>query len=132
MKIKVLLDTNFLMIPGEYTVDIFSEISRLLSVPYDVCIFEETLSELSKIASSRKKDSGSAKIAIKLIKQKNLKRLENSLKNGSDYIDDIIINSITDGFVVCTQDKGLKKRIKAKFKDVKIITLKSKRYLGFD
>ncbi len=130
-KVKVVLDTNFLMIPGQFKVDIFEEIKKLMDHPYELCIFKETIDELNKIASTNNKHKTAAKIALKLIKQKNLKSLENSFKKGEIYIDDIILNSVDEHMIVCTQDRELKKTLKAKFNKIRIISLKSQKYLGF-
>ncbi len=124
-KIRVIIDTNFLMIPGQNKIDIFEEIKRLMTTPYQLCIFKETIDELSNIAIGKGKDSGNAKIALKLIKQKNLKTLKNSSTENS-YIDEIILSNITDSDTVCTQDKALKRLLKHKFPKIRIITLNRK------
>lgn len=124
-KIRVIIDTNFLMIPGQNKIDIFEEIKRLMTTPYQLCIFKETIDELSNIAISKGKDSGNAKIALKLIKQKNLKTLKNSSTENS-YIDEIILSNITDSDIVCTQDKALKRLLKHKFPKIRIITMNRK------
>lgn len=124
-KIRIILDTNFLMIPGQNKIDIFEDIKRLMTSPYQLCIFKETIDELSKIASGKGKDSSNAKVALKLIKQKNLKTLKNSSTEDS-YIDNIILGNITDSDIICTQDKALKRLLKSKFPKIRIITLNRK------
>ncbi|MEM4638153.1 MAG: nucleotide-binding protein [Candidatus Woesearchaeota archaeon] len=124
MKKRIILDTNFLMIPPQYKIDIFQEIKKIMNEPYEMCVFKETITELKKIASGKGKDSSNAKVALLLIKQKNLKSLKNSHNLG--YVDDIILNNITDEDIVCTQDKALKKRLKEKYPNIQIITLNKK------
>ncbi len=124
-KIRVILDTNFLMVPGQNNIDIFEDINRLMTTPYQICIFKETIDELSKIALGKGKDSSNAKVALKLIKQKNLKTLKNSSTEDS-YIDNIILGNITDSDIICTQDKALKRLLKSKFPKIRIITLNRK------
>lgn len=131
-KVKIILDTNFLMLPGQSRIDIFDDIKELMVEPYELCIFKATINELNKIASSKKKDSINAKIALELIKQKNLKTLKNSSIEEETYIDDIILKNIDNSHILCTQDKALKRLIKAKNKKIKIITLKSRNKLGFE
>jgi len=123
------LDTNFLLIPGQFKMDIFEEIRNIMNEPYDLCIFQETIQELSNIAEKASKDKNNAKIALMLIKQKNLKSLKNSSIEKS-YIDRIILSNIDSKCIVCTQDQALKRLLKAKFKGLRIITLKSKKHLA--
>ena len=103
-----------------------------MDTPYDLCIFKATIEELSKIAVSKKKDSVNAKVALELIKQKNLKILKNSLNETETYIDDIIFTNIDESYILCTQDKALKRLIKSKNKKIRIITVKSRNKLGFE
>jgi rRNA-processing protein FCF1 len=124
-KTRVILDTNFLMIPSQNKIDIFEEIKRLMMTPYQVCIFKGTFAELEKIAKGGSRDKNNAKVALKLIKQKNLKTLKNSSIEES-HVDDIILDNITDSDIVCTQDKALKRLLTQKFPKMKIITLNRK------
>ena len=124
-KTRVILDTNFLMIPGQNKIDVFEEIKHLMTTPYQLCIFKETVDELEKIAKGGTRDKINAKVAIKLIKQKNLKTLKNSSTEVS-HVDDIILGNITDSDIVCTQDKALKRLLRHKFPKIKIITLNRK------
>ena len=142
--IRVILDTNFLLIPGQFKVDIFDEIKKLMNCPYKMYIFKATFNELEKIASKKSKDSPNAKIALKLIKQQNLKTLENSQNSSNSstnhkleraneyYVDAILLENVTNLDIVCTQDADLKRVLKQRFKKLKIITLKNKKYLHFD
>ncbi|HIH31375.1 TPA: hypothetical protein HA235_01580 [Candidatus Woesearchaeota archaeon] len=129
MGTRIVLDTNFLLIPGQFKIDIFEEIRNIMNEPYDLCIFQETIQELSNIAEKASKDKNNAKIALMLIKQKNLKSLKNSSIEKS-YIDRIILSNIDSKCIVCTQDQALKRLLKAKFKGLRIITLKSKKHLA--
>jgi len=120
------------MIPEQFKVDIFEELKQLMDTPYELCIFAATIEELTKISSTSNKDKPAAKVGLSLIKQQNLKILPNSFKNtgGEEhYIDAIILNTAKSSDIVCTQDKDLKRNLKAH--DVKIITLKIRKRLGF-
>ena len=48
---KIILDTNFLLIPAQFNVDIFSEIERICDFQYQLCIVDKTLSELILVVS---------------------------------------------------------------------------------
>ncbi len=126
---RIVLDTNFLMIPAQFKVDIFSELNRLMIEPYEMFAFDSTIDELEKISSGKRKDRNAAKVALQLIKQKNLKRLHNSIHG---YTDDFILEGVTNKDIVCTQDLALKRRLKIKHKGIAFINLKSKKYLDFE
>lgn len=128
-KKKVIIDTNFLMIPGELGIDIFSEIDRLIDESYVLCIMEATQKELQKIVEKHraKKKGFNAKLAYIMIHQKKIKVITHT----EDYADDAIVSfaSSKDCFV-CTQDKELKNRLKNT--KAKVIVLKQKKYLDFE
>jgi len=129
LKKKVILDTNFLLIPGQFKVDIFTEIERVMNEPYNLCIIDKTINELKGIEIYGKtKDRNAVKLAIaliqNLIKQKSLKTI-NSYSRKS--VDDIIVKKSDKNVYVATQDKELKKRVKEH--QGRIITLKQKKYL---
>ncbi len=123
---KIFLDTNFLLIPVQFKVDIFEELERIAENQPEIIILEPILGELEKISETgNTKDKTAAKVALQLIKQKHLKVVPSSFKKP---VDDIIVMAVKEGDFVATQDKELKKRLKAK--KVGIITLKNKSYLA--
>ena len=126
MKKQVILDTNFLLIPGQFKVDIFTEIERILNEPFELCIIDKSLKELNGLAAAGKeKDKFAAKLAIVLAIQKNLKTLHSS---GSDKsVDDIIVNKADGNTYVATQDKALRERLVSK--KARIIGLRQQKYL---
>jgi rRNA-processing protein FCF1 len=128
--LRIIMDTNFLLIPAQFKVDIFQEIKRIVNVPYHVYIHESSIDELGKIASGNSKDRVNANIALALIKQKNLKRLHNSFNK--KYTDDLLLECVTSKDMVCTQDRELKQRLKKAHKGIKLIILRSKKYLDFE
>ena len=121
---KILLDTNFLLIPVQFKVDIFAEIDRIMDEPYRLYVLEKSIEELKKIVKEQKgKHKEAANIALKLIKQKSLNTIKNST---NDSVDDIIVE-IGEEYTIATQDKELKQRLKEK--NIKVITLRGKKYL---
>ena len=126
-KKKVIIDTNFLLIPGQFRVDIFSEIERILDVPFEFCIVEKTMDELQRIVmSAGARDRAAAKLATVLAIQKGLKRLHLS-KGKASADDDIVAESGADTYVA-TQDAALRRRVRQR--GAKIIGLRQKKYLS--
>jgi rRNA-processing protein FCF1 len=107
MRSKVIIDTNGLMIPGQFGIDIFSELEQLGFFSYIVP--SASVKELERIASAgRSKDRAAAKIALSL-----LNRCTIIDKNG--YADNIIIDLAVDmDAAVLTNDTELKKRLCSK------------------
>ena len=128
-KTKVILDTNFLLIPGEFGVDIFSEINRIMIEPYEVCILKKSMDELEILIQrmGKKKEALNAKLGFIMAKQKGLKTLRSS---SEAYADDELLEFVKanpKGVVVATQDAELKKKILNA--SGRIIELKQKSHL---
>ena len=124
---KILLDTNFLLIPPQFKVDIFSEIERICYFNYKLYILDRTVDELENIIKKQKgKSKEAAKLALKIIKLKGIEKIKT--EKGID-VDAAIIEAAKKGFIVATQDKILKKRLK--MQNIPVITLRQKKYLIF-
>ena len=122
---KILLDTNFLLIPSQFNIDIFSEINRIMLEKYQLFILDKTIDELKSLIkdkSQKQKDKRAARLGLQLAKAKNLKIIKTREKLP---VDDLIVKS--KDYIVATQDIELKRRLKAK--KVKIITLRAKKKL---
>ncbi len=118
---KVIIDTNGLMMPGQFGVDVFSELKRL---GFDSCfVAAASVRELEKIyLHGRGKDRSAAKIALSL-----LDRCTIIEKNGP--ADDVILGLALDMDAAClTSDTGLKKRLCSK--GVTIVHLREKTRLS--
>ena len=119
---KIILDTNFLLIPYQFHVDIFSEIDRIILEKYRLYIVDKTIDELKKIIKDKEqkgKHKLAATLALQLIKAKDVKIIKTKQDKS---VDDIIAN--LEGYTIATQDIGLKKRLKCR-----IITLRAKKTL---
>ncbi|PIN81422.1 nucleotide-binding protein [Candidatus Woesearchaeota archaeon CG10_big_fil_rev_8_21_14_0_10_32_9] len=128
-KTKVILDTNFVLIPGELGVDIFTELHYLLSEPYDLFILDKSEEELKTIIQreGKRKSGFYAKLGLILIKQKNLKTLSSST---SKYADEALLDLAQknpEKTIIATQDKNL--RLKLKKVGARVIQLRQKKHL---
>jgi hypothetical protein len=123
---KVIIDTNFLLIPYQFKVDIFSEIRRICNVKYDVFVLDKTVGELERIIGKQGgKHREAAKLALGLLKSKGVKVIET---REDKVVDDIIVELANrKEHIVATQDKGLKRRLKTK--GIPVITLRQRQYL---
>ncbi|MBI3034263.1 nucleotide-binding protein [Candidatus Woesearchaeota archaeon] len=131
MPVKVILDTNFLLIPGQFGVDIFSEIRRICDFSHEICILDRTVDELRGIIALQKgRDKAAASLALQLVKSENARILDSKtaiFKN----VDKIILEiACREKVVVATQDKLLKSGL-AKLK-TRVIVLRQKKYLKLE
>ena len=123
---KILLDTNFLLIPYQFKVDIFAQIDRIMHFQYKIFVLDKSVEELKKVIEGQKgKSKDAAKIALKLIAIKNI----GIIKTESDKkTDDIILDIAKEvKYIVATQDKDLKRRLINQ--GIEVIVLRQKKIL---
>ena len=129
----IILDTNFLMIPGSLKVDIFSEIERIMEESYHICVLDATIVELNKIINEQTgKHKSAAKLALGLIMHKKLKVIRtkslNMPENSKNTIaDDSLLTISGEDTIIATQDQELKKSLLERGN--KIIILRGKKHL---
>lgn len=119
---KFILDTNFLLIPGQFGVDIFSELSKFGKPEF--CTLNLVVKELEKLSLKKGFDGRAANLALELIKEKGIHVFEAG-KGSTDRGLEALAG--TGVYIVCTQDRALIKRLKNK--GLKAITLRQKKYL---
>ncbi|MBN1502476.1 DNA-binding protein [Candidatus Woesearchaeota archaeon] len=122
---RIILDTNFLLIPYNFHVDIFAEIDRICHFPYQLVVLDATINELKRIIErQRGRHRDAAKFALLLINKKDLYTPANSTEH---IADDVIVEIADKDTIVATQDKVLGKRLKEK--NIRRIVLRNKKYL---
>jgi rRNA-processing protein FCF1 len=125
---KVILDTNFLLIPGQFHVDIFEDIAHIMTEPYELCIIDMSLDELNGLTEKGSgKDKAAAKLGLDLLKAKDVKVLKTEKNLNTDKM--IVETAKSPDFIVATQDQALKQELKQN--NVQIIVLRQKKHLTF-
>jgi len=125
---KIIIDTNFLMIPSEFGVDIFSELENMGK--NELYVLEETLDELKNIIGTQGGNPGkAAKLGLELIKHKKVNIIPSeNITEKHKNVDAIIIGTAKKGdFTVATQDTALKAKLRQN--NVPLIILRQKKYL---
>lgn len=125
MKVAI-LDTNFLLIPHQFKIDIFTELNYLLEEHKKV-LSSATVNELDGISKKMSKAGLAARFAKKILEKHPEIDVIPTKLNADDFI--VAYSKEHDRVVVCTNDIRLKRRINRI--RVKIITLKSKSRIGF-
>lgn len=108
---KILLDTNFLVAPFQFSFAVFDEIERLYPV-HELYTLDDALNEAKSIEEG--KYGGLVK---QLIDNQGIEVLETE---GEGSVDDLIVE-VSDEFVVATNDKELKQRLLDRGREVLII-----------
>lgn len=121
---KVLLDTNFLLVPYQFKIDIFREIDELLEVPHSFVVPTGVVKELEKLSKGRGKEGAAARFALKLLKAREYEGVE----SGGDVDSWILEYAVKEGVVVATNDRPL--RVKLKKNRVKVVSLLSRAKIG--
>ncbi len=125
MPVAVVLDTNFLLLPFQRTIDIEMGIEGLLEAPHFFVTLSQCVDELKEMASKQRKFSPAARAALSLISKHGF-----VVEKGFPGVPD---NSLLDyckakNAVLCTLDAGLRR--KAKSAGIRVIFLRDKGHLA--
>ncbi len=118
---RVILDTNFLMAATQFKTNIFSGLRG-----HKVFVSRNIIRELNELSSKKGKNAKAAKIALQLIKRKGLKVLISKERN----TDKSLIQYSKRGYVIATQDRALRDKIKKS--GAKVIYIRQKKYLELE
>jgi hypothetical protein len=126
MKKILVLDTNFLLIPYGFKIDIFGELYRLVEGAYTIVVPTVVKQELEKIASRKGRHALGARLALKLL---DVHAKEIEFVESGGYADRWILTYAKEKrAIVCTNDTAL--RMKSKRADLRTITMKSRAKIG--
>ncbi len=128
MPVQIILDTNFLLIPGQFRVDIFSELFRICSFRYELCVLDSSIGELKGIiGSANGRDKAAARLALQLVKAKKVRILSPKTATFKNVDETIIDLAAKNQAIAATQDKELRSRLRKL--GAKVIVLRQKKYL---
>jgi rRNA-processing protein FCF1 len=110
MPVKVILDSNFLMIPFQFKIDIFQEIEYLLQKKVDFVVPSAVKAELTGISSRGGEGAPEASLALQLASRC---RVVDVVLESQESVDDAIVKASQKlGALVATTDIDLKKRLR--------------------
>jgi hypothetical protein len=122
---KIGLDTNFLIDIIRFKVDL-KEIDFLIGERYEFFILSSVLKELEKLSKRKSEYSKFAKIALKLIEQKNFKIIKTEEKS----TDESLVKFADKNTIIATNDIELRKRLKRL--RIQTIYLRARKHLDID
>lgn len=131
MPVTVVIDTNFLAVPAQFGVDIFSEAERLLERKIEFVILSTALAELERKlkSSTNKTEERHFRIARDLANRCMIIEPEDLFISGS--VDDQVLEySKHVKGVLATNDRALRKR--AKIAGVPVLLLRGRKQLAIE
>ena len=126
----VLVDTNFLLVPGQFGVDIIGELNRILDVKFEVVVPNVVLDELNVIERKAKgKDLMAVRMAKKLVERFKVVEIGKFGEKPTDtQIYEFAVKN--PNVVVCTNDKLLKKKLRER--GIPVVYLRQKKILELE
>jgi len=131
LPVTVVIDTNFLAVPAQFGVDIFSEAERLLERKIEFVILSTALAELERKlkSSTNKTEERHFRIARDLANRCMIIEPEDLFISGS--VDDQVLEySKHVKGVLATNDRALRKR--AKIAGVPVLLLRGRKQLAIE
>jgi len=123
----VILDTNFLTVPAQFGIDIFSETERVLDRGIEFIILESVVDEIkAKLERAGKTESRMFKVAIDLVERCRVVELNQSM-NDLSVDDQLLEYAVSVGGVLATNDRELRDR--ATERRIPILMLRGKKHL---
>ena len=126
---KIIVDTNFLLMPYEYRLDMVSELRRIIHSPITLVVSQGTLNEIATLAGRNGRRAAAARfVESNMDKFKSAFEFEIVPETGA--VDKWILKYAQEKLLtVATNDVPLRKRLLAK--GVPVIVMKGKSKLEF-
>ncbi len=130
MALLVVLDTNFLTIPAQFGVDIFSETEALLEQRVRFLVLESVVNEIkSQISSSSRRRASIFRVAQDLLRRCEIVHMAPTLAHLS--VDEQLLEyAAATGALLATNDQELRERARAK--GIPVLTLRDRSRLFLD
>jgi hypothetical protein len=125
----VLLDTNFLLIPIRFGVDIQSELKRVVEAFFIPAITPAVVDELKRL-QAKASPSEEKEISYALAFAKTITLLDDALNPGEKVDDQLLRIAHRDGCLVATTDADLRRKLRDK--GVPVVFLRQTRHLSIE
>ena len=121
---RVLLDTNFLMLPLQLRIDVFGECDRLFEAK---CAFLALQASLSELGAMKGKEKMRGRAAAALAAKKGVEIIPGEGRPDKLILGVAVKNAGRDDFAVATQDRKLADKLKSL--GAKVVGLRGKSHL---
>ena len=120
---RVVVDTNAFLLPGQFGIDLFGELERLLGA-CEVRTVREVAAELEGIARGRGRDAAAARLGLTLLSRCTV---EEAGAGGADADSRLAAVAARDGSIVVTCDRGLRDSLLAR--GIAVVSLRGRKRL---
>ena len=108
---RVLLDTNALMMPAQFRIDLFDELRQLVGA-FEPLVLEQGVKELEGLSTGLGRDGAAARCGLALAEKCRAVRPEHPVCGSAD--DQIIAYAAKDRCYVVTNDRQLREALLAR------------------
>ncbi|MCX8161759.1 MAG: 30S processome protein Utp24 [Candidatus Bathyarchaeota archaeon] len=129
VSIKVILDSNFLLLPFQFGIDIFECVRDLLCRNVEFIVLPQIVEEVKRIADGVGDNSRGARLALKLIEEK-CTILDLDEVRGLNTDESILRAAVNLDAVVATNDRTLRRKLRSK--GIPTIFLRERSHLDID
>lgn len=127
--LTVVLDTNFLLIPIRFGVDIRAELGRVVEASFVLTVTPAVLEELRRL-EDKVKASEAKDIRFALDFASQMKVIDDILAEGEEVDDQLLRLAVERGYIVATTDGGLRRRLRDK--GLPVVFLRQTRHLAIE
>lgn len=120
---RVVVDTNAFLVPGQFGIDLFSELERLLGA-CEVRTVLEVASELEGIARGRGRDAAAARLGLTLLSRCTVEEAGPGPADADARLAEV---AARDGSIVVTCDRGLRDSLLAR--GIAVVSLRGRKRL---
>jgi len=106
--VKVLLDANALMMPAQFSIDLFDELRQLVGA-FEPLVLQSVLEELTGISSGRGRDAAAARFALGIAHQCTTVQVP---EPAPDTVDEQVVHYAQEnGCLVVTNDRHVRETL---------------------
>jgi rRNA-processing protein FCF1 len=130
MPLPVIMDTNFLTVPAQFGVDVFSEAERVLERSLDFVLLDSVLEEIrSNLKKASRTEARMFRVALDLVDKCTVVNVADTTK--SAHVDDQLLDyaKSVEG-VLATNDRDLRER--ASSQGIPVLILRGKKHLELE
>jgi len=130
MPLLVIIDTNFLTVPAQFGVDVFSEAERVLERGVEFVLLDSVIEEIkSKLERASRTEARMFRIALDLAERCTIVSVDMSVK-GNHVDDQLLEYTKSVRGVLATNDREL--RARANSQGIPVLLLRGKKHLELD
>ena len=127
--LTVVLDTNFILIPIRFGIDITAELGRVVEASFVLAVTPAVLEELKRL-EGKVKAAEVKDVRFALNMASGLKVTDDVLSKGEDVDDQLLRLAVERGYIIATTDAGLRRRLRER--GLPVVYMRQGRHLAIE